>query len=247
MAEEKFKLPRSSYEELCKIIKSYGRLSKPASLDEVAKLCAMNKTAISANNAFLTNIELIEGGKAKSATVKGNELSKALEHEIPDQIEESWAQIVRENEFLGKMAAAVKIRGKMESTALESHVAYSAGETKSGPVMTGARAVIDILRAAGVVREHEGQLVARESETEVRQKEVTQPSLGSPEGVATSNLATGSFTIPVAQSSGISLHIELRIDAKPSELDGLGPKIRKLLSELNSTEDSGADEDAVDS
>ena len=77
MAEDKFKLPRSSYEEICKIIKAYGRLSQPASLDEVAKLCAMNRTAISANNAFLANIEVIEGGQKKSATQKGRDLAQA--------------------------------------------------------------------------------------------------------------------------------------------------------------------------
>ncbi len=28
MAEDKFKLPRSSYEEICKIIKAYGHLTR---------------------------------------------------------------------------------------------------------------------------------------------------------------------------------------------------------------------------
>ena len=96
MAEDKFKLPRSSYDEICKIIKAYGRLTQPASLDEVARFCAMNKTAISANNAFLGNIELIEGGQKKSATSKGSDLAQALEHELPDQIREFgrvWCEI----------------------------------------------------------------------------------------------------------------------------------------------------------
>lgn len=232
MAEDKFKLPRSSYEEICKIIRAYGRLMEPASLDEVAKLCAMNRTAISANNAFLVNIELIEGGKSKSATSKGSDLAKALEHEIPDQIQESWARVVRDNEFLGKMASAVKIRGKMDSSALESHIAYSAGEAKSGPVMTGARAVIDLLRAAGVVREYDGQLVASEAST--RPDETTQTSQESRTTIPTSNSTTQTI-IPqtVVQTPGASLHIELRIDAKPSELDGLGEKIQQLLRELN--------------
>ena len=37
MPDDKVKLPRSSYDELCKIIKAYGRISKPASLDEVTR------------------------------------------------------------------------------------------------------------------------------------------------------------------------------------------------------------------
>lgn len=246
MAEDKFKLPRSSYEEICKIIRAYGRLEQPASLDEVAKLCAMNKTAISANNSFLTNIELIEGGKAKLATSKGSNLAKALEHEIPDQIQESWAHVVRENEFLVKMAAAVKIRGKMDSSALESHIAYSAGEAKSGPVRTGARAVIDMLRAAGVVRENEGQLVA--SETKTSSEEATQNSLESQTMLPMGKSVTQTIIpLPVAQTTGAVLHIELRIDAKPSELDGLGEKIHQLLRELNKPAQAGEDNGANDS
>lgn len=239
MAEEKFKLPRSSYDELCKIIKSYGRLTKPASLDEVAKLCTINKTGISANNAFLANIELIDGGKLKSATRKGKELANALEHDLPEQVQTNWSIVVRENEFLDKMAAAVKIRGKMESSALESHIAYSAGETKSGAVMTGARTVIDILRAAGVVREHEGQLVAHSTEF---QKNYDSAKMESSSARLETREVTLQPTIKTkSQNFAISLHIELRIDAKTTELDGLGEKIRQLLFDLNNFEEGQDD------
>lgn len=237
MTEDRVKLPRSSYEELCKIIKAYGRSTQPASLDAVSKLCAMGKTVISANNAFLANIGIIEGGKAKIATPKGAALAKALDHEIPDQIEENWAQVVHENDFLNKMAVAVKIRKTMESSAFEAHIAYSAGEAKAAPVMTGARAVIDILRAAGVVREENGQLVAGEP-LESPAKEVidasveratVKPVLSSEIG----HLLTG------ALPTGLALTIQLRINAKPDELEGLGAKIRALLRDIQDrSEDS---------
>lgn len=243
MAEDKFKLPRSSYEEICKIVKAYGHLSQPGSLDEVSRLCAVNKIAISANNAFLVNIEVIEGGQKKSATQKGRELAQALEHELPDQIQEGWARVVRENEFLGKMAAAVKIRGKMDSSAIESHIAYSAGEAKSAQVMTGARAVVDILRAAGVVRENEGQLTSTE-----RKLQTIEATLQVPLEPVVAEAAgqTTTLRIPrtVAGSTSVALHIELRIDAKPSELDELGEKIRKLLRELNKPGEDGGVNDS---
>ncbi|MEX0801815.1 MAG: hypothetical protein WD688_00580 [Candidatus Binatia bacterium] len=242
MAEDKFKLPRSSYEEICKIVKAYGRLFEPASLDEVAHLCAMNPTAISANNAFLSNIAVIEGGQKKSATVKGKDLAKALEHEIPNVIQESWERIVRENEFLMKMAAAVKIRGKMDSSTLESHIAYSAGEAKSKPVMTGARAVVDILRASGVVRENEGQLVS--TETSPQPIEATLNVALEPIGIAPTGHAAGRSIARAIGDTGVTLHIELRIDAKPSELDGLGEKIKKLLRDLKKTEEDDGGNDS---
>lgn len=56
------------------------------------------------------------------------------------------------------MRTAVEIRKSMEGSAFEAHIAYSAGEAKSSQVMTGARTVIDILRAAAAVTEKDGQL-----------------------------------------------------------------------------------------
>ncbi len=240
MSDDKVKLPRSSYEELCKIIKAYGHVAESASLDEVSRLCAMNRTAISANNAFLVYIGVIEGGQSKAATARGKELAQALEHELPEQIEASWAHVVRETDFLGKMAAAVKIRGQMESSALEAHVAYSAGEAKSPPVMTGARAVVDILRTAGVVREQDGQLIASGSNLTSQDSSRTSasPSGGTHSTPSTLQLETRAV---VAQAGGTSVRIELRIDAKPSELDGLGKKIRKLVQEIDGRSSEGSD------
>jgi hypothetical protein len=80
MTQEKFKLPRSSYEELCKIINAYGGTSNPASLDDIYKSSGVGKTVISANNKFLLAVEIIEGGVKKSATEKGRKLALALIH-----------------------------------------------------------------------------------------------------------------------------------------------------------------------
>jgi hypothetical protein len=241
MAEDKLKLPRSSYEEICKIIKAYGRLNDPASLERVAQLCAMATTMISANNAFLSYIGVIEGGKSKSATQKGKELASALDHNIPEVVRESWGSIVRENDFLTKMAAAVKIRGQMDTSTLESHIAYSAGEAKSKPVMTGARAVVDILRAAGVISEEDGHLVA--TELSPQPIEATLNVAVDTTGVsAGAGHAAGRGIVRGVGSTSITLHLELRIDAKPSELDGLGQKIKTLLREIQAPdkEDDGA-------
>ncbi len=102
MPDERFKLPRSSYEELCKIIRAYGRVPKPASLDEVNALAGVGTTVVSANNLFLASVGVIEGGKAKAPTPKGKELASALEHEIPDEIQRQWSRVVQENVFLSK-------------------------------------------------------------------------------------------------------------------------------------------------
>jgi hypothetical protein len=229
MPEEKVKLPRSSYEELCKIIQAYGLLTRAGSLDDVAARAGMSKTVISANNLFLSSIGLIEGGKAKAPTPKCTELAAALTHDIPDEIQRQWARVVQENEFLNKMALAVRIRRSMEASSLEAHIAYSAGEAKSSQVMTGARAVIDILRAAGVVKQQDGQLVSAESHVQTTKPESDLDGSTTRIAAPTAPADTG---VLHAHGAGPTIHINLRIDAKPSELEGLGAKIRKLLHEL---------------
>jgi hypothetical protein len=225
MQGEKVKLPRSSYEELCKIIKAYGRIEKPATLDEVNALAGVGKTVVSANNFFLAFTGIIEGGKSKSATILGKKLAHALEHEIPDEIQASWKEVIENSEFLRKMTLAIKIRKTMEESALISHIAYSAGEPKSPSVTTGARTVIDILRESGFVSEAEGKIISTE---------LAAPS--APQGAPPA--AGIDFPIPKIEFSkkemgpGLTLHIELRIDAKPSDLDDLAARLKKFFKEF---------------
>jgi len=236
MADEKLKLPRSAYGELCRIIMAYGRINKPSSLEEITHRSGVHRSNVSANNAFLTVIGLIEGGKTKSMTPKGTRLAQALEHEIPDEIAKAWRIVVEENDFLSKMALAVQIRKGMEESQFEAHIAYSAGEAKSGAVMTGARAVIDILRASGLVKE-EGDQILPTAETAPPSgpegdlvPQQTEPQIGQ-----LSPLHITSRTLPslAPKPAGLSLHIEVRIDVKPSELDGLGEKLKALIESIS--------------
>jgi hypothetical protein len=58
MAEE-FPLPSSSYKELIKIIRAYGRLETEANLADVAKLAVMAGTTISGNNDWNKSVSSI--------------------------------------------------------------------------------------------------------------------------------------------------------------------------------------------
>ncbi len=139
MPDERFRLPGSSYGELVKVIRAYGTLSGAASLDEVSKLAAMHPTQISRNNGFLVAMGILEGGKNKVITSKGQDLARALDHEMPDEIRNHWRRVVLEDEFLNKMLSAVKIRKGMEASTLQAHIAYSAGQPKKPAVMRSER------------------------------------------------------------------------------------------------------------
>ncbi len=243
MAEEKFKLPGSSYEEICKIIKAFGYFDKPFSLDEASQVCKMDKANISRNNGFLASVGIIEGDRTKSMTPRGKELARALEFERGDEILNFWREVVISNEFLSKMLAAVRIRKGMDLSTLQSHVAYSAGQQKTRNVMTGAKAIIDILLSAGLLREKDGQLVANEK-TDEQKRVSTNAEPSSDTQVTTLPIATLPVQTVVFSDSGkainINLNIEIRIDAKPNELEGLGSKLRKILEDFSSLNNSGS-------
>lgn len=218
--QEKFRLPRSSYEELCKIIRAYGRLEKPASLAEVTQVSGIGKTLVSSNNTFLKAVEIIEGGMKKNATDKGRELARALEHDLPEQITKVWREVIEDSDFLSRMVAAVRIRKGMDISSLETHIAFSAGEPKSKSAMTGARTVIDIFRISDLVKEEDDKIVPAEELVRAPQE---KPVVSAEETAA----------VDVPTPPGVSLRIDVRIDAKPSELEGLGEKLKSLIESLS--------------
>ncbi|MCE9528680.1 MAG: hypothetical protein K8R36_21755 [Planctomycetales bacterium] len=236
MSDEKFKLPRSSYEEVVKIIKTYGQFDEPKSLDDVSKLVGMNPANISSNNAFLTQIEVIESGQKKLATAKGRDLARALEHEMPNEIRKSWRRVVSECPFLQNLVSAIKIRKGMDEGTLVSHIAYSAGEPKKAYVMTGARAVVDILRAAEVIMEIDGKFVVNRAdvvdEGEIGMTHDVQvdvlPRKGQPARTVVADILPAQ-QIGDGSSAAFIIRVDVKVTCQFSELDELGSKLVNLL------------------
>ncbi|HJX89998.1 MAG TPA: hypothetical protein VJ372_05840, partial [Pyrinomonadaceae bacterium] len=140
--------------------------------------------------------------------------------------------------FLQKVVAAVRIRKGMDESSLESHVAYSAGQPKTPAIATGAAAVVDILRAAELLKEEGGNLVAIAPEpiTNVEEDKESLQQTQTPHGssVRVSQLRSTWSTFPRAE--GVSLNIDIRIQCTAEDIEELGPKIRKMISELNRPE-----------
>lgn len=244
MAQDGFKLPTSSYDELVRILRGYLSAGDDASLDDVSKRTGLNRTGISANNAFLIEAGILEKGQKKSLTAAGGRLAQALEHEIPDAIRSGWQDIVSQTEFLDNIVSAVRIRNGMDREALTSHVAYSAGQKKAPSTMTGARCVVAILQASGLIEEADGKFVAGRRPSPPN-RDVAAPS-AAPElrpAIGTRMWGGGASHIEAAarQQVTISVQLEVSVQATPEELETLGPRIRQLLADLNSP---GSDEAA---
>lgn len=237
MTEDRFRLPGSSYEELTKIIKAYGDLDKEVTPGDVSKVAGgIHPTIVSRNNAFLVGIGVIEGGKKKRITEQGRNLARALEHEeeMPDEISRLWRETVLANEFLQKLLSAVRIRKGMEPSTLQAHVVYSAGEPKKQIVMTGAGAVIDILKVASLVKEEEGgKLVVVSEPIGTEEQPTFARQTTRQEELAARPVAA--LKIPaVGIAEGVAVAIQIQIQCSAAEIDNLAPKLRALLKELSS-------------
>ena len=236
MAAEKFPLPASSYEELLKIIGTYNTLDKPAAPNEVSRVSGLHRVTVSYNHKFLVATGLlVEQGQKKVIADKGRTLMHAIGYDHSEDIKRNWRDIVLDNEFLKGVLSAVKIRKGMESSTLQSHIAYSAGRAKTPRSMAGAGAIIDILQKAELIKDMEGKLVAV-SEVEPVDQPIQRVHRLSGDVRAISD-ASGKVTVtkgmPVTE--GIPVSIQIQIQCSADEIEGLASKINSLLREISST------------
>src|ERR671910_1362222 len=160
MAESEFRLPGSPYEELVNIIVAYGTRDEAARPGDVSKLDSVHQSSVSRNNGFLTEIGVLQGETKKLITRRGRSLALALARKDKEEIRRNWRGIVATNEFLQNVVAAVKLREGMLYPTVQAYVAHAAGQPRNKPVMTGAGAIVEILKIAGLLKEEAGELVA---------------------------------------------------------------------------------------
>jgi hypothetical protein len=236
MAEREFRLPGSPYEELVNIIVAYGTREDAARSGDVGKLDSVHQSSVSRNNAFLVEIGVLQGESKKMITRRGRELAAALARKDRAEIRNNWRAIVAASEFLQNVVSAVKLREGMLYPTVQAYIAHAAGQPRNKPVMNGAGAIVEILKAAGMLREEAGELVATFDE----QPKDTPQENGSPTTAPEAGRSVISATIGdgVPAGSGmrpaVSIHVQVRCTA--DELEDLAPRLKALVREL-STED----------
>ena len=229
MAEREFRLPGSSYEELVNIIVAYGTRDEAARPGDVGKLDAVHQSSVSRNNGFLTEIGVLQGESKKLITRRGRALALALARRDRAEIRRNWRAVVATNEFLQNVVAAVKLREGMLYPTVQAYVAHAAGQPRNKPVMTGAGAIVEILKAAGLLREEAGELVATfDEDLEMEDLEVEDGSL--PE-IAEAPEPTVSATVDADGDPPVRIHLHVQCTA--DEIEDLGPRLKALLRELS--------------
>jgi hypothetical protein len=225
MAEREVRLPGSSYEELVNIIVAYGTRDEAARPGDVGKLDAVHQSSVSRNKAFLTEIGILQGETRKLITRRGRALALALARKDEAEIRKHWRAIVSSNEFLQNVVSAVKLREGMLYPTVQAYIAHAARQPRNKPVMAGAGAIVEILKAAGLLREEAGELVATFEEELV----ADDASLEALEGTAEAVVST---TLETRDSPAVHLHLHIRCTA--DEIEDLAPRLRSLLRELSS-------------
>lgn len=227
---EMFKLPGSSYDEIVKIIKAYSGTKEGTvqTLDDVAQSTGMDRTVVSANNGFLVQNGIITEGNKKSTTDTGRMLGRAYNSKIDDEVSRLWKIILFEDEFVGRMLTAVRVRNGMDKAGLINHIVYSSGQKETSRNKTGAGALVEILKTAGIVYESDGKIIINE-DTIDRENFNTVSTTADSLPVRT-NIAN-SETIEKSKGTYV-LNINLNIACNANELDEISTKLKTLVKEM---------------
>jgi hypothetical protein len=227
MAEREFRLPGSSYEELVNIIVAYGTRDEAARPGDVGKLDAVHQSSVSRNNGFLTEIGVLQGESKKLITRRGRALALALARKDRVEIRRNWRAIVATNEFLQNVVAAVKLREGMLYPTVQAYVAHAAGQPRNKPVMTGAGAIVEILKTAGLLREEAGELVA------IFDEDFEPEDLAVENGSLPEVAEVAEPTVSVEAGEGPAVKIHLHVQCTADEIEDLAPRLKALLRELS--------------
>jgi hypothetical protein len=229
MAEREFRLPGSPYEELVNIIVAYGTRNEAARPGDVSKLDSVHQSSVSRNNGFLTEVGVLQGETKKLITRRGRALALALARKDEEESRQNWRGIVATNEFLQNVVAAVKLREGMLYPTVQAYVAHAAGQPRNKPVMTGAGAIVEILKTAGLLREEAGELLAT-FDGELEPMEAIAADDFSSE---TEENLDPLLSATVEAGEGLAVKIHLHVQCTADELDDLAPKLRTLLREFS--------------
>jgi hypothetical protein len=117
---------------------------------------------------------------------------------------------------------------------VQAYIAHAAGQPRNKPVMNGAGAIIEILKASGMLKEEAGELVATFEEP---QEEIA-PGDGSPartsewkEAVVSTTVGETPADAPGGASPTVSIHVQVRCTA--DEIEDLAPRLKALVRELS--------------
>lgn len=216
-------------------MKGYSHAPEQASLDTLSKLTGLHSTAISRNSKFLTDIGLISGGMKKSATDLGKKIGRALDHKQQEDARRYWREAIQTNEKVSGLVTTVRIKGSMSEKDFSNHILYVSGQKNTASNRTGARCVVDVLLAAGLLVEENGRLVVatpsieKEEPPELRATEAATPLEMPPMQIPSNSGTIHAQKIPELISAIPQIAINIQLHLPETENGEVYEKLFKAL------------------
>ena len=241
MAEETFKLPGASYDAISRIIQAYNHIGAKTNLDTVAPIAGMAPGEISRSTGFLVSVGLLEGGRDKGVTPVGQRLARALEFKEAADITSAWREALSGQTIIQRIIAAIRVRGGMDTSTLQTQIVYTAGADKNGKTLAGAGAIVEMMRQAGLIAERDGQVVALSGAEAQAPPHEERPE--STEQVPVSVPVVQRVIEATSGSPSINLKLIVNLSVEPSQLPELGEQIRHMLENIGSEGDENEGRD----
>jgi hypothetical protein len=242
------RLPDAGFDVIVRILKAYlaaakGQAGTPVKLDDVVRRAGGGRTQVSGQNAFLATLGIITGGHSKQLTPTGRRLGLAVDHPDTDEYVAAWRAAIEQSEDLGGIVDSVRVRMEMTTDALLSHIVLTAGVAKNNRSLTGARTVIEVLKAGGVLLEADGTFRAGPTslgddpvslvKDPARQQKPPEPDASAPE-VPHAPPGSDSPALTVARAPGVQVHIHVWLSLSDASAPDVAERVQALVEKLTS-------------
>ncbi|HQT96040.1 MAG TPA: hypothetical protein PK435_15525 [Thermoanaerobaculaceae bacterium] len=242
-SKSQFALPTSSYEVIAKILHGYALCGdKPATLKDVSAKAGINRTRISGNNAFLTSLGLLEGGKRKTLTPRGRDLALAIANGLQAEAGAAWSGALMDVSPTKSVLEMIRVQNGVNKKDLAGKIAKSLdlATSQSMQTKTGINALIEIATRAGVLEEVGDKYLycASSKVTPLAASTGKKGVEAGPKALAGGgNLSKGDEApllppaLPHSTLPGVHIDVQIHVaaDARPEQIDQIFASLAKHL------------------
>lgn len=164
-----FGLPGVSFSRIKEFLLAYGGddATKAKTVAEVATIVTVDASTVSRNSKFFLGTGLLSGGTKRSLTERGKRLFDALSVQDDAAGRKCWREVVDETPFLRDRLRTLRLKVSMKRDKFIDVILSAPGMTTSGATRSGARAIVEIMVDAGVIRKESGNVVTAVPKSEL--------------------------------------------------------------------------------
>ena len=124
----------------------------------------------------------------------------------------------------------------MEKSSFINHILYSSGSSTNKNTRTGASTIIDIYKAANLVAEEDGKIIATQVDGSEEGNYITPEDVAEPAQMVSPKAETDKPPY-VVTSSGTNVTININLNIGVDDLDDLPNKLVNLINAIKQEQD----------